>query len=161
MQFHFRHVPCDLCGADDALPVFWKNGTLVKKQFTIVRCRHCSFVYVDPRIVDSEIPLLYDDAYFRGLGFNRHVDRSPNAAADRNATYADVIESCAEALGTINGCKILDFGCGEGTLVSKFRAAGADALGFEPSESGRAACARGCVSCTVSARRASSCRKRG
>jgi 2-polyprenyl-3-methyl-5-hydroxy-6-metoxy-1,4-benzoquinol methylase len=40
------HVSCNLCGADDKELLFEKDG------FRHVRCRHCSLIYVSPRLSD-------------------------------------------------------------------------------------------------------------
>jgi len=37
-------VPCDLCGADDAVRVLEKGGAFY------VQCRRCQFVYANPRV---------------------------------------------------------------------------------------------------------------
>ena len=39
-----EYVNCNLCGSDDAGDVFSEEG------FSIVKCRQCSLVYVNPRL---------------------------------------------------------------------------------------------------------------
>ncbi len=41
---HLTHVPCDLCGIDDHVVLFVKEG------FAHVRCKGCGLVFVSPRI---------------------------------------------------------------------------------------------------------------
>jgi len=60
-----EHVPCDLCGADDAevLYVLPEVGFGLPGEFPIVRCRLCGLIYVTPRPSAAEIGAYYPSAY--------------------------------------------------------------------------------------------------
>lgn len=143
MQHEFRlvTVSCDLCGGSRCKEVMRKRGALLDREFRIVRCADCGFIYVSPRICDEQIPLLYDDDYWRGQGF----DRTIGAIADpgfADLCNVDIVETINEALGSIKDARVLDVGCGFGALVAAFRKRGAAAMGFDTSDVAREACER-------------------
>jgi 2-polyprenyl-3-methyl-5-hydroxy-6-metoxy-1,4-benzoquinol methylase len=138
-EFRFVTVSCDLCGSLRCKEIMRKRGALIHREFRIVRCSNCGFIYVNPRICDEHIPLLYDDAYWRGEGF----DRTIGANADQKIAAlcnADIVATVGEALGCAQDCRVLDVGCGLGHLVAAFLAHGAKAEGFDTSATARAAC---------------------
>ncbi len=128
------HVACDLCVADDTRTLMRKAAAIYDHQFAIVRCRRCSHVYVNPRLNDTAIENLYDEAYYNGLGFDRTV-RYAERIADENllSTYRDELQTLSEVRGDLRGASALDVGCGSGGLVRALRRAGADAFGFDAS----------------------------
>lgn len=69
----FRHVPCDICGADDfatvgrpGLSPRIKRLVRPPDDIAVVRCRHCGFLYTHPMPFWSagDIQHIYDAAYF-------------------------------------------------------------------------------------------------
>jgi SAM-dependent methyltransferase len=120
-----EHVPCNLCGADDAEPVLTKNG------FTIVRCRRCTLAYVTPRPSGAALAALYgDERYYRNLnaspfGYPDYLGerwllerpRRPPARRDR-------------ASHRRRG-KLLDVGCATGVSSKLPASAGWTAIGVD------------------------------
>ena len=59
-----EHVVCDYCGKDDQKPLWKTLDRLGKKEaFTIVRCRNCGLVFVNPRPNEQEIKNYYPESY--------------------------------------------------------------------------------------------------
>lgn len=117
-----------------------KAGALVTCAFDVVQCIACSLVYVSPRIASSDIPRLYDDAYYEGHGFDRTVSYAANAehglmTSENQAAFESLTETISVA-----GKRVLDVGCGNGTLLKKMQANGAIVQGVETSSAGRAIC---------------------
>ena len=117
--FRLEFVTCDLCGSDQARVVMEKRGDLWNRTFTIVRCIRCGLIYVNPRIAADQIASLYDEAHFRGEGFDRTIDYTRGDAGDpvNGAAISRVVETLDAALKGIRDARILDVGCGTGTLL--------------------------------------------
>ena len=102
--------------------------------FTIVACTTCGHVRVDPRIPDECLDDLYDDAYYRGHGFDATIDYDAPPTAGTLSENADIIESVAQAAGgSVGGLRWLDVGCGAGTLLEQARERGAIVSGYDSS----------------------------
>jgi 2-polyprenyl-3-methyl-5-hydroxy-6-metoxy-1,4-benzoquinol methylase len=142
--FRLESVVCDLCGSDQSRVVMEKRGRLWDRTFSIVRCVECGLVYVNPRIAADQIASLYDEAYHRGDGFDRAHDHTHGE--DENPTHAAtigrVVATLDAALGGLRGARVLDVGCGTGTLLEKLQDAGAEAHGVELSVCERTRCAQ-------------------
>jgi 2-polyprenyl-3-methyl-5-hydroxy-6-metoxy-1,4-benzoquinol methylase len=142
--FRLESVSCDLCGSDRARVVMEKRGDLWTRTFSIVRCVRCGLVYVNPRIAAEQIGSLYDEAYYRGQGFDRTIDYTRDSVDDpaNRAAIGRVVATLDGALGGLRGARILDVGCGMGTLLAGLTEAGAQAEGLEFSDTARAHCAQ-------------------
>ena len=141
--FELKSYPCPLCGAVESTVVERKAGRAVPVAFTIVACSSCTHVRVDPRIPDERLDELYDDAYYRGNGFDATIDYRAEPTEATRAENEDIIASVADAAGgSVRGLRWLDVGCGTGTLLEQARAGGATVTGFDSSRSAAESCAR-------------------
>ena len=134
-----EHVPCNLCGADDAAPLVVKHG------FTIVQCRRCDLAYVSPRPDAAALVALYgDERYYRNL--NASPFGYPDYLGERwllERLVARRLTEIERRLGR-GGGKLLDVGCATGVLVEAARARGWTAVGVDVSRFATAQChARG------------------
>ena len=134
-------VSCNLCGRDDWTVRFPTtiagNGLDVSAyrctsvgygtHAQIVECRHCHYVYANPRWTPDELIDAYqaveDETYAqeregRELTFQRHLDHM------------------SRYVGAGDGRKLLDVGAYIGVFVEIAQKAGWDAFGIEPSEWG-------------------------
>ena len=60
-------VPCDLCRSDDTEPVLRQRDlllTVTDEEFTIVRCRQCGLVYLNPRPSKELLGSYYPTVYY-------------------------------------------------------------------------------------------------
>jgi SAM-dependent methyltransferase len=136
--YEFTRVRCDYCGSNEQDVVARKRGAQVSSEFTIVRCRGCGFIFVNPRLCDRDIAGLYDDEYYAGHGFDRTIAYE---SADKDETKrADIAAMLAEAAGSLRGKRCLDVGCGNGLLVAELRQREADAWGQDSSAAALAIC---------------------
>lgn len=140
--FHLVEYPCALCQRCKADVLMTKAGRATGVTFDVVRCLGCKHVYVNPRIADADLNVLYDDGYYRGEGFDENVDYAAEPTEWTLRENADIIGTISDALsGPLKGARWLDVGCGTGRLVEAARAAGALAIGFDESEAAIRACA--------------------
>jgi SAM-dependent methyltransferase len=135
MQSLLDTVPCDICGSTSSTLVFRKRETrswwLQKcaddprldrdHEFAIVRCADCRHVFVNPRLK----PAVNDDIYARYW-------RSHEPAKLGLSAYGDYVCRQLSALGGAG--RLLDFGCGWGSVLNAARAAGWTATGIEVDE---------------------------
>ncbi|MBL7701259.1 MAG: class I SAM-dependent methyltransferase [Ferruginibacter sp.] len=126
MNFTLKHYCCSLCGKDETKPVLTKQG------FSIVQCRHCGFVYVNPRIENEQLASIYRHNYFKNKdygyagyeqekklrikNFERWLKDAGNYIAEKKPVYA------------------LDVGCAAGYCLALMKAKGWEATGLELDE---------------------------
>ena len=135
-------IPCVLCGSSDADPVCATGDRLRAAEgrlapaspgpaatFTLVRCRGCGLVYLDPRPTAAEIGGFYPDDYHTAHGTAGPVQRLEDAW--RRRQFAEVARWLAE-LRPGRG-RLLDIGCGSGELLEALRDDGWRVSGVEPS----------------------------
>jgi len=134
MMVPSEHVPCNLCGADDAAPVLTKHG------FTIVRCRQCGLTYVTPRPTAAELVALYgNEGYYRNL--NASPFGYPDYLGERWLLERLVVRRLAEIERRVGGRgRLLDVGCATGVLVEAATARGWNAVGVDVSTFATAQC---------------------
>ena len=133
-DFTLERVPCNLCNADDPLPIYTKDA------MDLVRCRNCELVYVSPRLKKDQVLALYDQAYFnaqddfiRGTriykgGYRDYLgDRVYNQQTFRRRM--NEIENYAGEVG-----RLLEVGCAAGFFLSVARERGWHVEGIEPAE---------------------------
>jgi SAM-dependent methyltransferase len=112
-------VNCNLCGANDAKPLFrlrdyrlWVDDV----EWTAVRCRSCGLGYLNPRPTAEEIGRYYPEHYFgrRSLQLERYR---------RQASYVPR-----------EGTRLLDVGTARGDFLAVMRDQGWEVTGIEPFE---------------------------
>lgn len=142
-------VPCVLCGRDGA-DVVRVGGDRLRgadlrsdesahrhrhqrcrqpDAFTLVRCRGCGLVYLDPRPTAAEIGHYYPDDYHTARGTGGPAQRLEDAW--RRRQFGEVARWLAR-LRPGRG-RLLDIGCGSGELLEALREDGWRVSGVEPS----------------------------
>jgi len=125
----WEYVPCNLCGRDDTelyhlerLPYFEEV-----LDFEIVRCRHCSLVYTNPRLSDHNATYL--------LASSDDTDQIEQHAAAKATVFEtaldEIISLQAEQDRRTPGT-LLDVGCGSGHFLARAQKRGFDVTGIEP-----------------------------
>jgi len=131
MNFELESINCNLCGESDAKlyaqvsyidylnrrpelrnendPIL-KNDKLAGYKFSLVRCRHCGLIYVNPRLSDRSLAQLYGKEYF-----SFYADTESEAHKKRQETFrTEIIELEKLTMGR----KLLDVGCGGGAFLN-------------------------------------------
>lgn len=123
-----RHVPCNLCGADDFSVVIPQDPA--RKIHRIVRCKRCRLMYANPQeLVDC-------DTF---MDTNAHLTFDPEGADKRYfvkqhvqmADYERVVQVLS-GLTSSRG-RLLEVGSYLGLLSDRLRKSGWDVTGMEPS----------------------------
>ena len=118
-----------LCGAGEAADGEPGSGSPRPARFTLVRCRSCGLVYLDPRPTADEIGSYYPDDYTVPHAGESLLTRLE--AAYRARQQREVVDWLA-ALGPARG-RLLEVGCGAGELLTALRDDSWQACGVEPS----------------------------
>jgi SAM-dependent methyltransferase len=134
-------ITCNLCGRDDwkvrfpatmngkdlDVGIFRCTSPGYGSHAQIVECRHCGFVYANPRWSSDELI----DAYTAVEDTTYLQERE-----GRELTFQKHLQAMEKYTGPGNGRTLLDIGAYIGVFVETAAAAGWDAYGVEPSEWG-------------------------
>ncbi len=126
-----EEVACNLCGTSDYLIRFKKRGHLTGKVFQVVECVDCGLVYVNPRLPDEWIRALYDEAYFRGEGFDPFVryEEELRNPADKDTWATRVLDRISTVKPS--PADLLEIGPGVGHLLRLAKKRGYRVVGLE------------------------------
>ncbi len=127
-----ERVNCDLCGADDAEPLLEEKDRLhhIEGTFTLVRCRQCGLMYLNPRPTPEEMVRYYPQEYMPYTPACDHP--SPLLRLDRR--YGQVKRRRAVIARAGKPGRILDVGCAAGLFLDEMRRAGWESYGVEINE---------------------------
>ena len=119
-----EHVACNLCKADDAQLLF-NAADLNQRQgglFSVVRCRKCALVYIDPRPSRDEMARWYPDKYYLG---------APGCIAPEPAQCSSDARVERILRYRLSPGAALDIGCNRGDFLACLKARGWRACGVE------------------------------
>src|SRR5258708_37809612 len=107
---------CNLCGGRSFEPFGQQVGVPTGFLFTYVRCRACGLRFVSPRLTAEQNRALYDEAYFRGAGFDPAVNyvMLEEEQSLRAGESDGILGNIRVLKGESRGLRILDAGCGTG-----------------------------------------------
>ena len=131
-----ERVPCDLCGADDAVPRHRKG------EWTLVKCRRCGLVYLNPRPEPEVIARDFD--WFRHSPLQtgaRRARETPLRGWLRRMRGKGILRRRRREEVVLDRIRefapsgrFLDVGCGDGFMVQAMAEAGYDAHGVDISD---------------------------
>lgn len=122
MNFQKKEYPCGVCGANDTKKLYSLKG------FDVVKCRHCGFVYVNPRIANEDLPKLYSSDYFRNRQYG-YLDYEATAHLRKKnfeRWYRDI-----QPFLKVDKGNVLDIGCASGYFLEILRSKGWNVQGIE------------------------------
>ncbi|HBR16116.1 MAG TPA: hypothetical protein DD725_00690 [Deltaproteobacteria bacterium] len=130
-----ENTGCAVCGVDNSTPFVEAQNThgshfLSGERFTLVKCKSCGLVYINPRPSQTEIKKYYaSDYYVSGAGIKASLERLlTNYFLNKKKNLVKSFKK--------NG-KILDVGCGDGRFISLFASDEKwNAYGIEPNPVG-------------------------
>jgi 2-polyprenyl-3-methyl-5-hydroxy-6-metoxy-1,4-benzoquinol methylase len=148
--FAVEHVPCDLCGVDQAEHVaelhdYWHGeaGT-----FTVVRCRQCSLHYLNPRPTEAGMARFYPGDYYAYAARPAAVTTTRSRIKRRIrasrwlSAFASTVPAFRDAARDaqirddipewIPPGAVLDLGCGSGLALDLLKDMGWRTTGLEP-----------------------------
>jgi len=130
-----EYVKCNLCGADDAefvLRARFRLNNSKKEFFNLAKCRICGLVYLNPRPSEKEINEYYPSWYHSRADAKRlDIEKTKIWGISWRAAMKKKAEPI---LKYKKGGKILDVGCGDGSLLKFLKEIGWQTFGVEPHE---------------------------
>lgn len=128
---------CIICGENKFNPFLTCNDYLVsKKDFELVKCVNCGFVFTNPRPAISEISRYYES--------DEYLSHASDKKSLISLLYAQVqsinIKRKLKIVGQQSKPEnsLLDYGCGVGMFLKGAIQSGWNGQGIEPSENARA-----------------------
>jgi 2-polyprenyl-3-methyl-5-hydroxy-6-metoxy-1,4-benzoquinol methylase len=127
-------VACNLCGGSRATPFAHARDRLhgVEGQYTYVRCEDCDLVYMNPQVVEEDLPLLYPEAEYEPFqpaavrrqrrGVAAFVRDAPYVGQLLRETLSPIVVDDRTAAGLTSESRWLDVGCGNGAYLTRVRA---------------------------------------
>jgi 2-polyprenyl-3-methyl-5-hydroxy-6-metoxy-1,4-benzoquinol methylase len=110
LHIAWEETTCPLCAGRGATTLITPTDLPCR----VVRCRRCSLAYTNPRPSPASIGALYPDSY---------APHKPRSKASRGG-LADVLPAPG---------RLLDFGCGAGTLLAQLHRRGWQVVGMDQS----------------------------
>lgn len=126
MQFVKQNYSCARCKQDNTLPLFVKQG------FTIVKCRNCNFVFVNPRISNEQLEKIYQQNYFsnKDYGYSGYAQEK----LLRVKNFERWLGDSKAFIRDEKAVKALDIGCAAGYCLEVMQGKGWHVEGLELDE---------------------------
>ena len=116
-------VNCPLCDNNDYKTQYRINS------WSIVKCDHCDFVYINPRLQKKELLKIYKDNYFdnSSVGYFHYKENK----ALRQKNFKKWIDDAIKFVSAGKKVNALDIGCAAGYCLEVFTARGWNPFGIE------------------------------
>ena len=142
----FEFVPCDVCGVTGAPDHIRMADHLygVPGVFTVVRCQSCGLLFTNPRPNENSLKSLYSNYYNESVALLGSQIPSLSGRMRRHPslrkTYHHVLGNyLGEVLSKARG-RVLDIGCGLGTILDDLARLGCEGFGLEPNSAAVTIC---------------------
>ncbi|MEO6883678.1 MAG: class I SAM-dependent methyltransferase [Bacteroidia bacterium] len=122
MSFQKKEYPCAVCKSSERKKLYQIKG------FDIVKCLSCSFVYVNPRVSNEDLPKLYSENYFNNSQYG-YLEYEATAHL-RKKNFERWFKDISPFL-TVEKGNVLDIGCASGYFLETLRTKGWDVQGIE------------------------------
>lgn len=106
-------------------------GTPSGTTFPVVACRRCGFAFAGLLPPEDFLERLYEEVIDPGRALS--MSESPGWVAHQLGLAALLLEELERVFGADPGLRVLDFGCGHGSLVRALNGSRVGCLGFETS----------------------------
>lgn len=117
-------VSCNICSSNNIIPFIKKNG------YSIVKCRECGLIYVNPRANSETVLSRYSSKYFK----EEYLPYLEKNRKDILNHYRNICTRIRE-LTNKREVRLLEIGCGTGLLLHVAQEFGLKSIGIEYNES--------------------------
>ncbi|MEI8059497.1 MAG: class I SAM-dependent methyltransferase [Ferruginibacter sp.] len=126
MQFIKKSYSCTKCNQDNAGLLFVKQG------YNIVKCRNCGFVYVNPRVLNEQLGIIYQQNYFTNNDYGYSGYEQEKALRVKN--FEKWIGKSEKFINGDIPVRALDIGCAAGYCLEVMQGKGWHVEGLELDE---------------------------
>lgn len=126
MKFILKNYSCSLCGKEETKLLF------TKQDFSIVKCRNCRFVYVNPRVEDEQLALIYTHNYFTNKDYGYVSYEQEKRLRVKN--FERWLNDADKYIDKAVPVSALDVGCAAGYCLKLMNAKGWQIKGLELDE---------------------------
>lgn len=122
-----KYIKCNLCGSDDYRLLFKTHEKMfnLPGEFSVVECKRCSLIYLNPQLEPDEINRYYPDEY-DAYSKGRILEMAQRIIAKLDSkNFKKYIP---------NNAKILEIGCGSGEYLNGLRRDKWEVTGIDISE---------------------------
>lgn len=123
-----ENLVCDLCGRAESWCVYRVIDTNygTPGQFSVVQCRHCNLVYLNPRPSQSERATIYPETRYDPFSaIHQTRDLSSNSILWKRARQFTEMRRPG---------RMLDVGCADGLFLRVMQSYGWECIGVEPNQ---------------------------
>ncbi len=145
-------VPCEVCGSNHFRFLFegWDRVFGIPGRFNVVACKECGLIFTNPQPDPEALKAFYPEHYYasnpshyreyswlRRKVLEAYFEYNPSSHASYGLRFMK--KACllpfrmryGHAIPFVEGGKILDIGCGNGTELYKLKAMGWETYGVE------------------------------
>jgi 2-polyprenyl-3-methyl-5-hydroxy-6-metoxy-1,4-benzoquinol methylase len=126
MEFKIKSYVCSLCNKDNS------RLLLIKQGFFIVQCANCNFVYVNPRLDNSQLAIIYKHNYFKNKDYGYVGYEQEKRLRIKN--FERWLKDAESFVPNSSPIKALDVGCAAGYCLQVMKAKGWNVEGLELDE---------------------------
>lgn len=109
------------------------KGNLIKRfgKYSIIKCKTCKFIHINPIPTNKELSLLYANDYYQKTKPN-YIQGNEKDIQYLNYTFDEKLDTIEKLLSS-KSRRVLDIGSGPGFFLRRAKRRGWDVLGIEPS----------------------------
>ena len=142
LSFMKQIKKCDLCGKSDFSLLYRNSDRMIRgnnAQFSVVKCRHCNLVFLNPQPSEKELQKYYPKKEYYSLKKNSVEDLKLylyKIFQDSRFSIKKILfypmKPFLRGIKIIPGGNILDIGCGDGKFLEIVRQRGMNCYGVDP-----------------------------
>lgn len=147
-----RTIPCEICGSSQQQFLFdgWDRLFGTPGVFKVVQCKECGLIFVNPQPEPETLKEYYPKDYYASnprhyrkysrsrrkaletyWGYGSHSSSTPNLSLLKKMVLLPFRIKYRHCIPFVEGGRLLDIGCGNGTELYKLKLMGWDVYGVE------------------------------
>jgi SAM-dependent methyltransferase len=147
-----KTIPCEVCGSNQHRFLFegWDRVFGIPGKFHLVQCKKCDLIFINPQPYADTLKAFYPNVYYESnpshyreyswlrrkvleayFGYEPLASRSLDFGLLKKILLFPFKLRYLHSIPFVEGGRVLDIGCGNGTELYKLKAMGWDAYGVE------------------------------
>jgi SAM-dependent methyltransferase len=147
-----KKIPCEVCGSNQYRYLFegWDRIFGTPGRFKIVQCKECGLIFINPQPEPETLKKYYPKVYYTPnpshyreyswlrrkvletyWGYRPHSDSTPNMHLFKKMVMLPFRIKYRHCIPFVEGGRLLDIGCGNGTELYRLKLMGWEVYGVE------------------------------